>query len=244
MTWGTQSSPKASTVYPNRLGEGLQTAAESYCQQNVHIGDATVVLPALLSWYRADFGEDPEQVLFNVLHYLSPEQLSNIRALKDGGPFVILFDEEYNWQHGIAAPTTRRPSFASIRRNYQSQSYFRSEPSIVSKRSRKSYFDGSGGNSKLGALVRKRGRRPSLGDSKPGGHVRPQTSLQNTTEFVVDDGEDDDEDDNDTAEDRCLQTVVSEMTFGSDFQDLILGSDLAQVRRSRRRPAYTPQSLL
>jgi len=65
------------------------------------------VLPALLSWFRADFGYEPEQVLFNILHFMSPDQLSRLRALKDGGKIDIRFDTGgYQWAPGL--PSYRR----------------------------------------------------------------------------------------------------------------------------------------
>lgn len=116
MTWGTRSSPAIATIFPNKLFEGLQAAAEQYCSTHVRVDmeQRTVTLPPLLSWFRADFGYLPEQVLFNVLTYLSPEQLASVCVLRDLGNFSIVFDDSsYIWEPGLTGEETIQESWSA-----------------------------------------------------------------------------------------------------------------------------------
>lgn len=234
-TWGTHSSPCVSTLYPNRLGEGLQTAAEHYCRLNVVVGADRVVLPPLLSWFRADFGYQPEQVLFSILTYLSPEQLNRVRALRDSGSFQILFDtENYRWKRGLRAPLPHLPP--PVRPSQE-------EVPDDTKRglSRLLCYGAPAGS---GTQRRRRRsllpicRRPSVGDEQPvfGTLNRKQveSKLPQKPEPVIreepsatDEFEEEDMDawtyDPDAENIQLPRTVVSEITYGSEFEDLLLG---------------------
>jgi len=60
--WLTRTSATPMTVYPSRLAEDMKAAADLYCQSHVQIDSDKIVLPPILSWHRADFGYEPEQV--------------------------------------------------------------------------------------------------------------------------------------------------------------------------------------
>lgn len=98
-TWGTASSPRASTVYADTLHESLQSAAEDYCRQHVQVlADGQVILPELLSWYCDDFGgQSPHQVLQGIRPYLSFQQKQQLQASSD---LKVKFAQDFCWVCG------------------------------------------------------------------------------------------------------------------------------------------------
>jgi hypothetical protein len=116
LTWGCRSSPRVTTLYPHRLEEGLQRAAEVYCQRNVQVDSSMVILPKLLTWYRKDFGDNGNQVsiLSTLQPYLSSAQRLQIESLRNRNRLVIIHEVHYNWTKAIAtqANTVATQSFA------------------------------------------------------------------------------------------------------------------------------------
>jgi hypothetical protein len=99
MTWGTRSSPIAQTIYPGRLEEGLQVAAENFCRTQVSVTGPSVELPALLSWYRTDFGKSPSAVFRHIRCYLADDQQQAARTYQQNGALKIIFcaDSPEQW---------------------------------------------------------------------------------------------------------------------------------------------------
>jgi len=62
-------------------------AASNFCQ-NVIVEKDQVVLPALLSAFRHDFGFTPEQVTFNIVQYLSTEKVLLLRKMQKSERYV------------------------------------------------------------------------------------------------------------------------------------------------------------
>jgi len=111
--WGTPTSPTGLTVYPNRLKESMQSAAEAFCQQNIEIHKHLVVLPRLLEWHATDFCEQPSPRAFDVLKaimpYLSPSQLKQIRNKN------VAFEDSFDWSCGPRIDKPARPSLHHLR---------------------------------------------------------------------------------------------------------------------------------
>ena len=106
MTWGTKSSSLVRTIYPDLLDEGLQEAAEKYCQTQVAIkGGSSVVLPTLLSWFRSDFGKSPESVLRRIQNFLSEDQKLQIQKSHQSGDLRIVFGAvcPSDWRCGLSS---------------------------------------------------------------------------------------------------------------------------------------------
>ena len=93
MTLGIKASPSVATVYPHRLEEGLQTAAEVYAREHVKITDKGVVLPPLTSWFRHDVGEDgtAKMVLHSLLPFLGVDQMRTLDELWQ----ICIFDVKF-----------------------------------------------------------------------------------------------------------------------------------------------------
>jgi hypothetical protein len=234
-TWGTQSSPKVSTLYPNRLEEGLRTAAEIYCQQHVVIGFDQVILPALLSWHRADFGSDPEEVMDFLYPYLSYLQLKQLQDLHESGRVRVVFDDSFGWKRGMSVQ--QEPKLAT-----QQQSTEQSRRTS----STNGGAGGGGGTLRPVRVSKVRGwlsRQPSCGEGQifaPTRGVGEITALPYEDTDVTDPtGTNDDNDvDNDVYNDddddghSFFQSVTSEMTYGSEFEDLVPSSS-SRVRLQR-----------
>jgi len=79
MTLGIKGSPSVTTIYPDRLEEGLQTAAEVFCREHVKVTDMCAILPALSSWFRYDLGDGTaNMVLHSLLPFLSFDQMRGL----------------------------------------------------------------------------------------------------------------------------------------------------------------------
>lgn len=106
MAWGTQSAPHVQTIHPDRLEKELQAAAASFCQTQVAINGSTVELPALLSWFRMDFGKSPAAVLRRIKDFLSEEQKSMVRNRFQSKELVIKFQADCpsEWKCNFAVP--------------------------------------------------------------------------------------------------------------------------------------------
>jgi hypothetical protein len=285
MTFGTKSSPTVSTLYPNRLEEGLQAATEDYVRANIVITDKGVQLPALVGWFRHDFGVFPEAVLHFLLPYMKVQQMQALEGLWDRNILEVSFDRYHDWKSGLAvvpppilsaaeasAPEStvvesemvpgapkapilppmphadkdnQSPFFDLIDPTPLQFAMETSMPDAASKATttRKSLASskrlarqvsmksallppaGSSLHSQKPLLRRLWGRNPSVGDFAP---RRPGLAIDPTETMV--DHEDSDDDYHDTMSDdghSFFQSVVSEITFGSEFQDLLR-------RRSKR----------
>jgi hypothetical protein len=227
MTWGTQSSPNVSTLYPNRLEQGLETAAEIYCQQHVVVGFDQVVLPALLSWHRTDFGSDPEEVMSSLYPYLSTLQLKQLQDLHEVGPVRVVFDEDFCWKRGMPSndskTVTPHSTPVALHRPHEQQqrSTGGTVPLRVSKVRNWIYRQPSCGEGQIFA--------PSRGGE---GTALPYDAT-NITTYTIEDGDDDDDDGDDGH--SLFQSVMSEMTFGSEFEDLVPSSSRAlRLQRLQR----------
>jgi hypothetical protein len=286
MTFGTKSSPTVSTLYPNRLEEGLQAATEDYVRANIDISDKGIQLPALLGWFRHDFGGFPEAVLHFLLPYMKVQQMQALEGLWDRNVLDVSFDRHHDWKSGLAAvpppmttsteastpeaPVTESPVLADIPKppglppipfadkDDQSPMFDLVDPTPLqfametsapdasskatstrkslasSKRlarqlSKKSALlppAGSSLHSQKPLLRRLWGRNPSVGDFAP----RRPGSFIDPSETMVDHDDEDEDDYQDAMSDdghSFFQSVVSEITFGSEFQDLLR-------RRSKR----------
>lgn len=219
ISFGCLSSPKVETVYPNRLEEGLQTAAEIYCQQHVLVGFDRVVLPALLSWHRADFGTDPEQVLRSILPYLSVLQLRQLQDLHEAGRIQVGFDESFRWKCGVGEHIAQQHMAAGLHRiNQPAERKSLAAPHWLQNN-----------------------RQPSCGE---GQLFAPSRDLMvmpydQTDVTYPEDEEDQDKGQKGDAEDddghSFFQSVVSEITVGSEFEDLVPFSSRQRLRMQRLR---------
>jgi hypothetical protein len=236
-----------------------------------------VTLPLLLSWYREDFGGDPDKVLHSILSYLSPEQMSRLRALRDVGKFKIVFSTVCNWEPGLPhlTPPLRKVSSqrqqipqdpyetkpkdtgtleaeicssptSSLLNDGGEKSKASSVKSVTSANSKRLFESPLGG--RLSSPRRFNIRSTSRGDMKPrprgssptkargNPHMNYADDLYGPYEDVDEDMHEDDDGD-DEGEDEgthgdshsVFHTIVSEITYGSEFEDLLLGA------RSRRR---------
>jgi hypothetical protein len=222
-TWGTQSSPNVSTLYPNRLEEGLEAAAEIYCQQHVVVGFDRVVLPALLAWHRADFGNDPEDVMNSLYPYLSFLQLKQLQDLHEMGRVRVVFDEDFCWKRGMPSKDSRAvtPHLAAVALH---------RPPGKPQRSA-----GGGSVSKVRNWLT---RRPSCGEEQMFApsrgdlttHPPPYEATDDVNYSTEDDNDDDDDDGH-----SFFQSVMSEITYGSEFEDLVPSSSRAsRLQRLQR----------
>jgi hypothetical protein len=82
------------------------------------VTDGKVILPALLSWHREDFGRHPETVLYKILGFLSPDQLTQLRAIRHGKDFKVVFSDEYNWKPGLYRAPVIRESAVPLQQRY------------------------------------------------------------------------------------------------------------------------------
>jgi hypothetical protein len=212
-TWGTQSSPIVSTLYPNRLDEGLQAAAEIYCQQHVVVGFDQVEIPALLSWHRADFGNDPEDVMNSLYPYLSFLQLKQLQDLHKMGRVRVVFDEDFCWKRGMPSKDlkTVMPHSAPVALH---------RPPEKPQCSAGSWLN----------------RQPSCGEEQIFAPSRGELMAIPRPYDTTDDGiypiEDDTDDDDDGH--SFFQSVTSEMTYGSEFEDLVPSSSRARLQHLQR----------
>jgi hypothetical protein len=248
-SFGCHSSPSVSTVYPNNLSEGLRSASEMYCQQHVTIRGNRIILPAVLSWFRADFGNDPDAVVKSVGRFLLPDDLAAVvEQTKAGVKFQVVFDESFDWQPGIAAPETDI-EFQFASKDFPTGSAlpaFACEANTVSGESRASHTSFVSRLSKIMPSIPLFGRQSSDGESA----VKPRTryntsyltSLSNNTnsrlgtdrdaESYVDDLYCDD-DDNTT---HNPDTVCSALTLGSEFDDIHFQAERSKKSYHRLAP--------
>jgi hypothetical protein len=98
LSWGTKMSPEVWTFHPNNLDEELQLAAEDYCQTHIKFDEkhSTVILPKLIKWYRHDFGTRNMRVVEDLVKYLSVPQLTTLVRMSQRGPVKVKF-EKYDW---------------------------------------------------------------------------------------------------------------------------------------------------
>jgi hypothetical protein len=224
MTWGTQSSPNVSTLYPNRLEEGLTAAAEIYCQQHVVVGFDQVVLPALLSWHRTDFGSDPEEVMNSLYPYLSTLQLKQLQDLHEVGPVRVVFDEDFCWKRGMPSNDSKTvtPHLApvALHRPHDQPQCGTDGPIPV----------------RVSKVLNWIYRQPSCGEGQIFAPIRGDgTTLPRDDTNVTYPTEDGDHDDDDDDGHSLHQSVMSEMTFGSEFEDLVPSSSRAlRLQRLQR----------
>jgi hypothetical protein len=215
-TWGTQSSPNVSTLYPNRLEEGLEAAAEIYCQQHVVVEFDQVVIPALLAWHRADFGNDPEDVMNSLYPYLSFLQLKQLQDLHEMGRVRVVFDEDFCWKRGMPSKHLKTVTPHSV-------------PVVALHRppGKTQCSPGSWLN-----------RQPSCGEDQifapRRGELMAHSLPYDATVDVTDPTEDDNDDDDDDDGHSFFQSVMSEITYGSEFEDLVPSSSRARLQRLQR----------
>lgn len=239
-SWGCLSSPVASTIYPNRLNEGLRAASELYCQQQVVIQGRRVILPPILSWYRADFGTDPDKVVKAISRFLSPDQLESMVELNRQGVQVdVVFGEDFDWQPGVFCDTkTDAELFMSTVDDVPPTSTPCDDTtvaghSLVSKAS--SFVSRV---SKVVKSLPRLGRQVSEGDSqvKPlarkGGELGHSPAASPAGTMFRACYRNDDDDDNAS---RGPDTVVSALTLGSEFEEIRF--------RSMPRPKQSLQRL-
>jgi hypothetical protein len=211
-TWGTQSSPNVSTLYPNRLDEGLQAAAEIYCQQHVVVGFDQVEIPALLSWHRADFGNDSEEVMNSLYPYLSFLQLKQLQDLHEIGRVRVVFDEDFCWTRGMPSKDlkTVTPHTAPV--------------AIHRPPGKPQCSAGSWLN-----------RQPSCGEDQIFAPSRGEVMALPRPYDATDDANYSTEDDIDDDDDghSMFQSVTSEMTYGSEFEELVPSSSRARLQHLR-----------
>lgn len=115
MTLGIKASPSVATVYPHRLEEGLQTAAEVYAREQLTITNQGVILPALTSWFRHDLGDGTAtMVLHYLLPFLSVEQMRALDELWQRDILEVKFGHsDDDWKTGlntlISPPSSSKP---------------------------------------------------------------------------------------------------------------------------------------
>lgn len=240
-TWGTYSSPGVSTLYPNRLEEGLQTAAEAYCQRHVIVcASGQVSLPSLLSWHRHDFGQGtPDHVMMDILPYLSVIQLRQIEDHRNTGSLRAVFDSDFDWKCGIYLSTSdanltvrqqemplssnecdaeilpEQAQVGAVRKTPQTYAF---EPSDSPGNILRPRLANNGRKASSRGLRRLAGRQPSTGEFQmfpPGRNVGkvPDNSWVGSV--------DGDPCDNDDDGHSFFQSVVSDVTYGSDFYNLL-----------------------
>ncbi|GKY98804.1 hypothetical protein MPSEU_000836500 [Mayamaea pseudoterrestris] len=248
-TWGCHSSPTASTVYPYQLSEGLRTAAEMYCQQHVIVRGNRVILPAMLGWYRADFGGDPESIVINISRFLLPDQLALMVDLnKQGIKLKIAFDDCFDWQPGIAAPA-KDIDFQFATKDFPSATLpaFACENGTlagnsISAGSRASFVSRI---SKIMPSIPLFGRQSSDGESEVKPRMRttiPSLPSHNSPgtdndESVCENYYDEDGDDDNTTHNP--DTIVSALTLGSEFGDIRFQADRSKKSYQRLTPSAT-----
>lgn len=219
-TWGTPSSPSVSTIYPNRLEEGLVSSVQKFCRENI-ICDRetkTVFLPPLLSFHRHDLGGDALSVLERLYQYMSTDQLRFIHELKDTCELKAVFDRSFDWTCGLPPKKhvlMKSPSAANLKappkpvpvlareNGSQAEISFTRESSFRDK-ARSWLF-----------------RQPSTGEAQ-----LFEPSSRSNGESTTDPDSTNEEEYGSSP--PRLDYAVSDLTFGSDFE-MLLGS------RSQRR---------
>jgi hypothetical protein len=231
-----------------------------FCKHNVQVKNGIVILPALLSWHRKDFGRDPETVLYKILGYLSEDQLGALRGNKSGKKVEVIFSDEYKWEPGLNDANRSRDG-ASIREQRAKspegfdfdaianespaevpEPVLLNEPApqgpagrsinsktITSKStttSLRSLFDRM-----LVQRLTRLTRGTSHGDMQPAPYHRGlhDTSIDEEDDDSNAEGDgiyDDDEDDDVRS---FFHSTISGITYGSEFEDLLLGA-----RKNRR----------
>jgi hypothetical protein len=290
LTWGTLSSPVVSTFYPRSISEGLQVIsahgsrflwvlhnrtfsqprllsialqnhAKLYCQSHVRVTDAKVILPALLSWHREDFGRDPETVLYKILGFLSPDQLTQLRAIRHSKDFEVVFSDEYVWKPGMYRKPVRRESAIPLQERHNEievDAVANAAPAAVvpepillndpvpqgpAGRSINSKTTSSKSVSSLRSIFERllvqRLARLTRGTSR--GDLQPAPYHRGVQDTSIDEEDDmfegsnigshsgmyDDDDDDDVH--SFFHSTISGITYGSEFEDLLLGA------RAKRR---------
>lgn len=228
-TWGMQSSPNVSTLYPNRLEEGLEAAAEIYCQRHVVVGFDQVVLPALLAWHRADFGNDPEDVMNSLYPYLSFNQLKQLQDLHEMGCVRVVFEEDFCWKRGMPSKDSKTGTTHAV-------------PAALHQPTGKPQLSTGGTVNLIPGRVSKvrnwLNRQPSCGEEQIFAPSRGELTVlpppyddTDVTYPAEDDGDDDENDDDGHS---FFQSVMSEITYGSEFEALVPSSQASRLQRLQR----------
>lgn len=130
---GARSSPPLRVYEPEMLDEQLDTATAEYLQRQVEVvsyGAGTderwqVTLPAVLEWYREDFGSNDAAVLRWVAGFLDANRADQLNAAVEADAYSIAylaFDWGLNKKHRPPAPSAHahgmvaRPSTRGRRR--------------------------------------------------------------------------------------------------------------------------------
>lgn len=149
LSWGTKSSPPIRIYHPSRLDFEITEATKSFCQKTIQIEHDKVVMPQWIAWHFQG-----SNCLENLVHYLSPDQCSDLQALHacQGKDFETLY-EEFDWTRTMVINKTPEPpsrkfrkklldsSSASRRKFRNSRRGASTTPSLVRKNSHLSLED-------------------------------------------------------------------------------------------------------
>jgi hypothetical protein len=182
------------------------------------VGFDKVVLPALLAWHRADFGSDPEEVMNSLYPYLSYFQLKQLQDLHEVGRVRVVFDEDFCWKRGMPSKDSKTGTPPKPPGNVSPVPPVPVPvPVRVSKVCDWLYRQPSCGEEQIFA--------PSRGEL-------PALPAHDTTDVTYPTEDDDDDDDDDGH--SFFQSVMSEITYGSEFEDWVPSSSRARLQRLQR----------
>ena len=251
MTLGIKGSPSVKTIYADRLEEALETATKVYAREHIKITSDGVELPALTGWFRKEMGETAGEVLYYLLPYINREQMDFLHDNFERDVMQAWFGHgEDDWKPGFSTLTTETiiegmnadeiidalvappigadkpsqdqdefslppaPELTDPASDFMDQTALYLPRNLMPSKSSKSLKS----QSSFGIIRRLWGRNPSVGDLAPD---RPGVLDKTETDY----------DEDITLDDRSLfrsdgsmfRSDLSEITFGSDFQDLSLG---------------------
>jgi len=96
---GAVSCPPIKVYSPERLEEGLESAAEAFCQDEVevHFDRKEVVLSSIFKWYGKDFGETKGDLIRFIIGYVSDDTRQKLSSLLRDEKDINLIYKKYDW---------------------------------------------------------------------------------------------------------------------------------------------------
>jgi len=93
---GAKSCPPIRVYSAANIEQGLQDAAEAFCEGEVAVSGDRVTLSKIFKWYGGDFGATQPQMLRAVAAFLRPEARAQLTELVGRGAARVHF-KEYDW---------------------------------------------------------------------------------------------------------------------------------------------------
>jgi len=97
---GAKSCPAIRVFSAENLERGLDSAAKSFCTQEVCIDKNGVILSRIFLWYKTDFGSTEQECLRWICQHLAKEEQDKLKSLMevtDSNSSIKISYSKYNW---------------------------------------------------------------------------------------------------------------------------------------------------